>query len=85
MATDRRLRRVKLIVEVLKKLDFEIKIKEDVIEAIVTKYKKTEIEKKLEILGKLTVYTKQLDMVMYSDEVTNWYIQEFISDHIEIA
>jgi pyruvate,water dikinase len=82
-ATDRRLRRVRLIVEVLKKIDFEVKITEDVIEAVVSRYKKAEIEKKLEILGKLTAYTKQLDMVMYSEEVTNWYVQEFLSDHVE--
>lgn len=83
-ATDRRLRRVRLIVEVLRKLDFEVKIKEDVIEAAITKYKKKVIENRLEILGKLTAYTKQLDMVMYSDDVTNWYVQEFISEHIDL-
>ncbi|HLC16491.1 MAG TPA: phosphoenolpyruvate synthase, partial [Thermodesulfovibrionia bacterium] len=83
-ATDRRLRRVRLIVEVLKKIDFEVKIKDDVIEAVVSRYKKAEIEKTLEIMGRLTVYTKQLDMVMYSDEVTNWYVQEFLNDHVKL-
>ena len=81
--TDRRLRRVRLITELLKKLDFRIKVVEDVIDANITKYKKPSIEEKLEILGKLTVYSKQLDMVMYNDAVTDWYIEEFVKEHIK--
>lgn len=81
--TDRRLRRVRLITEILKKLDFRIKVHEDVIDANITKYKKHSIEEKLEILGKLTVYTKQLDMVMYNDAITDWYIEEFIKEHMK--
>jgi pyruvate,water dikinase len=81
--TDRRLRRVRLITELLKKLDFRIKVVEDVIDANITKYKKPSIEEKLEILGKLTVYSKQLDMVMYNDAVTDWYIEEFVKGHMK--
>lgn len=82
-ATDRRLRRVRLITEILNKLDFKIKFVEDVIDASITKYKRGAIEEKLEILGKLTVYTKQLDMVMYNDAVTDWYIEEFVKGHMK--
>ena len=53
------------------------------IDANITKYKKPSIEEKLEILGKLTVYSKQLDMVMYNDAVTDWYIEEFVKEHIK--
>jgi pyruvate,water dikinase len=81
--TDRRLRRVRLITEILKKLDFKVKFVEDVIDASITKYKSSAIEDKLEILGKLTVYTKQLDMVMYNDAVTDWYIEEFVKGHMK--
>ncbi len=81
--TDRRLRRVRLITEILKKLDFKVKFVEDVIDASITKYKSSAIEEKLEILGKLTVYTKQLDMVMYNDAVTDWYIEEFVKGHMK--
>ncbi|MBA4348745.1 MAG: hypothetical protein C0415_01970 [Thermodesulfovibrio sp.] len=79
---DRRLRRVRLITEILKRMDFNVKIIEDVIEASLTKYKKPTIEKILEIMGKLTVYTKQLDMVMYNDAITEHYIEEFCKEHI---
>jgi len=81
---DRRLRRVRLISEILKVLEFRVKVTEDVISASVTKYKKAMIEKILETLGRLTVYTKQLDMVMYNDSITDWYIEEFIKTHARI-
>ncbi len=45
-ALDRRLRRVKLITEILKKMNFRVSVKEDVIDAILTKYTIPEIEKK---------------------------------------
>ncbi|WP_353685093.1 PEP/pyruvate-binding domain-containing protein [Thermodesulfovibrio sp. 3907-1M] len=80
---DRRLRRVKLITEILKKMGFRISIKEDIIDAILTKYDIPTIEKKLEILGKLTAYTKQLDMVLFNDIVTQMYIDEFIKKHMK--
>lgn len=79
---DRRLRRVRLISEILKNMGFRLNIKEDVIDAVLTKYKQKAIEEKLEILGKLTAYTKQLDMVMYNDAITNMYIEEFIKKYI---
>lgn len=81
-ALDRRLRRVRLITEILKKMDFNVKVVEDVIDANISKYRKDILEEKLEILGRLTVYTKQLDMVMYNDAITDLYIDEFIRQYI---
>jgi len=80
---DRRFRRVRLVTEILKNLDFSVKVIEDVIDANLTKYKKPAIEKRLEVLGKLTVYTKQLDMVMYNDAITDMYIGDFVKAHIK--
>ncbi len=40
-----------------------MKIREDIIHAVFTKEAKSSLEEKLEILGKLTVYTKQPDAV----------------------
>ncbi|GAQ93853.1 pyruvate, water dikinase [Thermodesulfovibrio aggregans] len=82
-ALDRRLRRVKLITEILKKMNFRVSVKEDVIDAILTKYTIPEIEKRLEILGKLTAYTKQLDMVLFNDMVAQMYTEDFIKKHIK--
>jgi len=79
---DRRLRRVRLITEILKKMGFKVNIKEDVIDAVLTKYKQSTIEEKLEIMGKLTAYTKQLDMAMFNDAVTDMYVDQFVKEHI---
>jgi len=79
---DRRSRRVRLITEILKKMGFRMDVKEDLIDAILTKYKKSAIEEMLVILGKLTAYTKQLDMVMFNDAITDMYMEDFVKEHI---
>ncbi|MBI5739581.1 MAG: hypothetical protein HZA16_02570 [Nitrospirae bacterium] len=84
-ATDRKLRRVRLIKEILKAMNFRVDVKEDVVNAMLTKYNPSDIEDRLSVMGKLTAYTKQLDMVMYNDAVTDWYIEEFVRDHVEKA
>lgn len=81
-ALDRRLRRVRLIREILKELGFKLDVKQDVMDAILTKYKQATIEEKLTVIGKLSAYTKQLDMVMFNDAVTDMYIEQFIKEHI---
>ncbi len=82
-ALDRRLRRVRLIAEILKTMGFRVTVKEDVIDAILTKYKQATIEEKLGVMGKLTAYTKQLDMAMFNDAVTDMYIDQFVKEHIK--
>ncbi|MBF0515763.1 MAG: hypothetical protein HQK97_01425 [Nitrospirae bacterium] len=80
---DRRLRRVSLIAEILREIEFDsIVVAGDVIDARLSKYKRHLIQQKLTIMGKLTVYTKQLDMVMYNDSVADHYKTEFIKEHI---
>ena len=82
-ATDRRLRRVRLISELLEMMDFRCKITDDVINAVLLKFKRPEIEKRLEVMGRMTVFTKQLDMAMYNDDITDWYRDEFVRDHMK--
>ena len=79
---DRKLRRVRLITEIIKKMDFNVKVAEDVIDASLTKYRRSTLEEKLEVMGKLTVFTKQLDMVMYNDAITDFYIDDFVKTHV---
>jgi pyruvate,water dikinase len=79
---DRRLRRVRLIREILKHMDFNVKATDDVLEASLMKYKKETILQKLETMGRFTVYTKQLDMVMYNDMITDHYIEEFCKQYV---
>jgi hypothetical protein len=58
------------------------KVNEDVIDAIITQRDRSTIGKKLEVLGKLTAYTKQQDMAMYNDAITDFYIKEFLNQHL---
>jgi pyruvate,water dikinase len=78
---ERRLRRTKLIKEILEKLDFEVDRIGDMLNARINRYQRSTIEEKLSILGRLTVYTKQLDMIMFSDAFVDCYLQEFLSNY----
>jgi pyruvate,water dikinase len=40
---------------------------------------------RLVLLGKLTLYTKQLDMVLFSEGIVDWYIKDFLRDHLEAS
>ncbi|MEW6586794.1 MAG: hypothetical protein AB1442_14460, partial [Nitrospirota bacterium] len=79
----RRLRRVELIRSILARLDFVVTVKEDVINAIVTKYKSSDLGRKLEILGKMTAYTKQLDAILSDETSADFHLQEFVRVHME--
>lgn len=81
-ALDRRLRRVRLITEILRAMGFRVTAKEDVINAALQKYKHETIQAKLEVMGRLTAYTKQLDMVMFNDAVTDMYIEDFVRKYV---
>lgn len=83
-AVDRRLRRVRLISELLEMMDFRVRVTEDVINAVLLKFKRPAIERRLEIMGRMTVFTKQLDMAMYNDDITDWYRDEFVRDHMQL-
>jgi len=80
-AVDRRLRRLRFITEILERLGFRVTVTEDVLSAALTKYKQADIEKKCEILGKLTVYTKQLDLIMFNDALIDRRIEEFVKEY----
>jgi pyruvate,water dikinase len=75
----RRMRRVHFMARVLEHLDFRVELKEDSLIARVDGFDLPALEAKLEILGRLMMVTKQMDMVMLSDEAVNHYYHEFIS------
>ena len=82
---DRRLRRVRLIAEILGRMDFQVRVADDVVRALAARYRRPELERTLEALGRLTAYTKQLDMAMFNDAVTDWYRDEFVREHLADA
>ncbi|MBM4273772.1 MAG: phosphoenolpyruvate synthase [Deltaproteobacteria bacterium] len=82
---ERRERRVRLIEEIIDHLHLAYQRKGDLIEARLAKYSPEKMLQRLEWLGKLTLYTKQLDMVMFSDGIVDWYIKDFLREHVEVS
>lgn len=75
-AFDRRKRRIRLMVNILKDLGFENRSKGDFLDARLTHCEKDELLFKLKRLGALSIHTKQLDMALSSDSIALWYQQE---------
>jgi pyruvate,water dikinase len=79
----RRMRRVRFLAKVLKYLDFRVELKEDSISARLDGYEAAVLEDKLEILGRLMMVSKQLDMVMLSEDAVEQFFQDFIEGHVK--
>ncbi|MBA4392810.1 MAG: hypothetical protein C0407_04570 [Desulfobacca sp.] len=79
---DRRDRRARLVTTILEKMGFQVGQKMDLVDARLLHHPKEKMEEILFALGKLTVYTKQLDMVMFNDAIADWSIEEFVKDHL---
>ena len=81
---DRKMRRVRLIKEILESMNFKVHVIDDCVDAILTKYRQQHLEKVLEVMGRFTVFTKQLDMALFNDDVADMFIEDFIRDHVSL-
>ncbi len=73
----RRTRRAKFIAEVLGKLDFSLKLREDLLIARIKKIPANEILRRVEIFGVLVAYTRQIDVSMVDDEQIHRHAEAF--------
>jgi pyruvate,water dikinase len=80
---ERRMRRVAFLSEVLSSLDFNIHIKGDRLVARLEKYGNDYIRQKLVDLGRLTMCSRQLDMLMDTDESAKFFAQMFLNGEFE--
>ena len=80
-SVERRIRRLRLIEGVLSRLGFVITIAADRLDAQYHHREQERLALLLEVLGRLEVYTKQLDMVMTDDQVVYGYIEDFLGKH----
>ena len=69
----RRLKRALFIKELLEKCDFRVEVREDNLIARVEHHEKEYMKKRLQILGYLTLHTRQLDMIMANDSEVRYY------------
>ena len=80
---ERRERRVRLIETIIDRIDLHHQRHGDIIEARISKYPPAEMLNRLTVMGKLTTYTKQLDMVLFSEGIVDWYIKDFLREHVD--
>lgn len=75
---DRRVRRIKLIVDVLSKMGFENSSKGDFLDAMISYIGADTVCEKLRLLGRINMMTKQLDMALSNDAIAEWYTRDYI-------
>ena len=76
----RKKRRTDLISRILEQYDFRVEGKADAIFARMEGLKQTFLEERLKVLGYIIVHTRQMDMVMYNDDMVKFYYTEMLKD-----
>jgi pyruvate,water dikinase len=88
----RRNRRVRSIAHILEEQAFTVDVKGDRVDARLQKYPRQEIEEKLDMLGRLLIFTRQMDMLMVSEASViavaknflagNYHLEEQVFDEL---
>jgi pyruvate,water dikinase len=81
----RRSRRVKAISLILDQEGFKVTVKSDKVDAQLKKYPKSYIESRMDILGRLLIFTRQLDMLMVSEESVEWVANSFLAGNYKLV
>jgi len=79
----RRIRRAKLIAIILERLGFELEVFKDVVRARFRKRPAPENEERLDLLGRLMAYVRQMDMVMSNDSKIYLLAERFLAGHYD--
>ena len=74
----RRARRARFIGTVLERSGFWVEVQNENVFARMEKHPCATLEAKLSVIGRLFVMTRQMDMVMFSDAVVDWYVDQFM-------
>ncbi len=79
----RRIRRVNLIATVLSRIGFDVEVHGDVVRARFRKRPVPETEERLDLLGRLMAYVRQMDMLMSDDNIPQILAERFLAGHYE--
>ncbi len=82
-AEERRLRRVRFLADVLGHLDFRVQLRGDHLVARLEKYDPDFLRSRLADLGRLTMCSRQLDMLMDSDDSPPYFARMFLEGKLE--
>jgi pyruvate,water dikinase len=75
-SADRRHRRIGLVMDLLSRMGFEHASRGDFLDTSISYADQAAIVERLRLLGRLTMLTKQLDMALANDSVTQWYVED---------
>lgn len=81
----RKIRRVEFIGQLLREFGFRVDRYEDAVVARIEGLPGDKLREKLKILGYLVMHTRQIDMVMNSDQVVRDYYERFVREIAQIA
>ena len=79
---ERRERRARLIEAIIERMDLYYERKGDTIKARIAKYPPQQMAQKLILFGKLTLYTEQLDMALFSEGILDRHVKDFMREHV---
>ncbi|MDK9707226.1 MAG: PEP-utilizing enzyme [Desulforhopalus sp.] len=81
----RKNRRVRAIARILEQEGFKVTVKADKVDARLQKYPKSYIESRMDILGRLLIFTRQLDMLMTTEDSVEWAAKNFVAGNYQLA
>jgi len=80
----RRNRRARMIALILKALDFSVEVIADRVDARLKKYEPSVIEEKLDLIGRLLQFTRQMDMLMNSEASVETIAKKFLEGKYDL-
>lgn len=80
----RRNRRARAIAAILEGLDFQVEVREDRVDARFYKYERAVIEEKLDAIGRMLQFTRQMDMLMNSEQSVRIVAERFLAENYDL-
>ena len=81
----RRNRRARCIAVIFSNLGFQVETREDRVDARFYKYEQAAIESKLDLIGRLLQFTRQMDMIMLSEASVEAIAKSFLDEKYQIS
>ncbi|MDL1970033.1 MAG: pyruvate, water dikinase [Candidatus Desulfofervidaceae bacterium] len=80
----RRSRRARLLAEILERYDFRVEIKGDLVVGRIREISKGDTEERLQMIGRLIGFTRQLDVMMRSNKAVEHYVKMFLENNYKL-